>query len=204
MWEQCALQILWIIWRNPSNNILPKIWAPVQIQIPSSDWIQIENNPIYRMIQHWKICNVSCWLEIYPISIWNFLKNHQFWKGTAYVSQFVPFLNLVLHQIILNWDICLTDDTFGRKIFSSSAQSSQLAVYPLLLSKVPKLSIISYHPVIMSSCHDIPIYHVIISACHHLIIWHDHHQFMWSLMGLFCEGQWLIPALYFDFCANTI
>ena len=133
-----------------------------------------------------------------------FPKNHQFWNGIACVSQFVPYLNLVLHQIILNWHICLTDDTFGRKIFSSSAQSSQLAVYPLLLSKVPQLSIISYHCVIMSSCHDITIYHVIISSCHHFIISHHRNRFMWLLMVFFCEGHWLTLALYLDFCVNTI
>ena len=68
------------------------------------------------------------------------------------VYQFALYLNLVLHQIILNWHICLTDDTFGRKIFGS-AQSFQLAVYPLLLSNTLHYVISFYHHVIMLTFH---------------------------------------------------
>ena len=91
MWEQCALQILWIMWRNPSNNrqSLPKIWALVQIQIPSSDWDQVKCNPIYCMIRHWKICNVNFWFENDPIPLWNFSK-----KIINFGTAWLVYLNL--------------------------------------------------------------------------------------------------------------
>ena len=55
MWEQCALQILWIIWRNPSNN---------RQSLPKNVSFSKNSNTFFWLRSDWKKIQSIVWFSI--------------------------------------------------------------------------------------------------------------------------------------------